>query len=299
MRRVKTTFILGIFILFMVNFSMAQEAQDYFNKATSLLFQAKTRDDFKRAANLYEKAKELSPQWAEVYYNLGIIYEEIGYYSQAIENFNQYSAIVNDQSEKEKGKQLAEMAKAKYEKLEEIKRLAAKWRILDTSCSNKYKFDFRNNTIWKESNAKEYLENSDWSDRSQLVKLYHKISSRIASKQPYVPLVFDGNVFIAMDFGVILLEDVNHGKFFVIVQNIYRGEINIDNKTIIIDRFVLHRKERFSNYDEAINEALMILKDYTFLQDDALLNYINSYADRKYPPQKLEPRCHYIYKVED
>ena len=51
---------------------------------------AKTPDDYERAISEFEKARSLAPDWADVYYNLALIQEKAGKYSNAVMNFKQY-----------------------------------------------------------------------------------------------------------------------------------------------------------------------------------------------------------------
>lgn len=69
---------------------LENDPQIYFDKAIDTVNRATTRDDLKKAANLFEKAKALSPNWPDVYHNLGLIYEKLDYYDKAAENFSEY-----------------------------------------------------------------------------------------------------------------------------------------------------------------------------------------------------------------
>jgi len=55
---------------------------------------AKSTADYEAAARKLEKAKQLAPQWQEVYHNLGMLYEKTGNYDGAIENFRGYLKLV-------------------------------------------------------------------------------------------------------------------------------------------------------------------------------------------------------------
>jgi uncharacterized protein (TIGR02145 family) len=51
---------------------------------------AKTPADYEKAIAEFEKAKSLSPHWPDVYYNLGLIQDKAGMYSEAMENLRRY-----------------------------------------------------------------------------------------------------------------------------------------------------------------------------------------------------------------
>lgn len=73
---------------------------------------------------MLEIVKALSPQWADIYYNLGLVYEELTYYDKVAENFSEYADFVKDKNSVG-AKNMTfriEENKKKYEKLEYIKK---------------------------------------------------------------------------------------------------------------------------------------------------------------------------------
>jgi len=73
---------------------------------------------------LLEIVKALSPQWIDVYYNLGLVYKELTYYDKAAENFSEYVDFVKDKNSVE-AKNMTfriEENRKEYEKLEYIKK---------------------------------------------------------------------------------------------------------------------------------------------------------------------------------
>lgn len=69
---------------------VSSEATRYFNRGLAAAEMARSTEDYAEAARELEKARQLAPQWPEVYYNLGLLHEKAGNYDGAIESFSGY-----------------------------------------------------------------------------------------------------------------------------------------------------------------------------------------------------------------
>lgn len=69
---------------------VSAEATRYFTRGLAAAEMARSTEDYKDAARELEKARQLAPQWPDVYYNLGLLHEKAGNYDAAIEDFNGY-----------------------------------------------------------------------------------------------------------------------------------------------------------------------------------------------------------------
>lgn len=69
---------------------VSAEATRYFSRGLAAAEMARSTEDYAEAARELEKARQLAPQWPEVYYKLGLLHEKAGNYDGAIENFSGY-----------------------------------------------------------------------------------------------------------------------------------------------------------------------------------------------------------------
>ncbi|MDI6743299.1 MAG: tetratricopeptide repeat protein [Smithella sp.] len=92
----KTTILSTILLLlfFTIDQSFCQiisdEARRHFDRGMASVEVAKTPADYEKAITEFEKAKSFSPDWPEVYYNLGLIQEKAEKYGDAAANLKQY-----------------------------------------------------------------------------------------------------------------------------------------------------------------------------------------------------------------
>lgn len=73
--------------------AVSEEAHRYFTRGLAAVEMARSISDFEAAAREMENAKRAAPQWPDVYYNLGLIYEKTGNYQAAIDNMHAYLEI--------------------------------------------------------------------------------------------------------------------------------------------------------------------------------------------------------------
>lgn len=70
--------------------AVPEEARRHMARGQAAVEMAKSTADYEAAARELEKAKQLAPQWPEVYHALGLLYEKTGNYEEAIESFRGY-----------------------------------------------------------------------------------------------------------------------------------------------------------------------------------------------------------------
>jgi hypothetical protein len=74
--------------------SVPEEARRHMVRGQAAVEMAKSTADYEAAARELEMAKQLAPQWSEVYHDLGLLYEKTGNYDGAIENLRGYLKLV-------------------------------------------------------------------------------------------------------------------------------------------------------------------------------------------------------------
>jgi tetratricopeptide (TPR) repeat protein len=70
--------------------TVPKEAQRHFDRGLVAVEVAKTPEDYEQAIEEFRKAQSLTPDWADVYYNLALIQEKAGKYGDAVVNFKKY-----------------------------------------------------------------------------------------------------------------------------------------------------------------------------------------------------------------
>lgn len=69
---------------------ISEDARRFFTRGLAAAETARSVADYADAAREMEQARELAPQWSDVYYNLGLLYEKTDNYDRAIENLREY-----------------------------------------------------------------------------------------------------------------------------------------------------------------------------------------------------------------
>lgn len=69
---------------------ISEDARRFFARGLAAVETARSVADYAAAAREMEQARELAPQWPDVYYNLGFLYEKTSNYDRAIENLREY-----------------------------------------------------------------------------------------------------------------------------------------------------------------------------------------------------------------
>lgn len=112
------------------------DPKKYFDQAISILNQASNPEDLKTTVLNFERAKSLSPDWADVYFNLGLIYTKLEYYEEASENLLKYRQLVEPNSPDDlalvRAKDLIEQNKKNLESFRKnlTRMVRGKWRLL-------------------------------------------------------------------------------------------------------------------------------------------------------------------------
>ena len=67
-----------------------KNAKKHFDRGVAAVESAKSAEDFEDAAKEFETAKSLAKDWPDVYYNLGIVYDNLEKYDDALVNLKYY-----------------------------------------------------------------------------------------------------------------------------------------------------------------------------------------------------------------
>ncbi|AEH22906.1 hypothetical protein TOPB45_0806 [Thermodesulfobacterium geofontis OPF15] len=241
---------LGITILTIEN-----NPQFYFLEA---LKNVSSREDLKNVAQLLEIAKALSPEWADIYYNLGLVYEELSYYDKAAENFSKYVDFVKDKNSVE-AKNMTfriEENRKKYEKLEYIKKRMVEVMGEKQDYDEVIYYKYGNIRFKYDKSNQIVMINPAFTEQEFLKKNFERtwVWWDINSKRlPFFPVKFDGRYFEVRYFGVfpdIMSNNLKISLFLI------KGEINMDTSTVKISKF-RHDIYGYSrdNVEEAFRQA--------------------------------------------
>jgi tetratricopeptide (TPR) repeat protein len=239
--------------------------QFYFNEALELLKNAKSRNDLKIVAQLFEIAKALSPEWADVYYNLGLVYEELTYYDKAAENFSRYADFVKDKNSVE-AKNMTfriEENRKKYEKLEYIKKRLVEGELVVESGQPTYlappifKLDKLNKVVMLNpyTDYMKRLRKSGWEGTKHPWEL-HDVN---LSKLPFFPVKFDGKYFEVRYFTIGLARNK-----FNVQLNLTKGELDLNSLRIKTINLSYYYIEQYNSIDEAIKVASNKISSFNF-----------------------------------
>lgn len=93
-----------------------EEAKKHMAYGAAALEEAKDEAGFKKAADEFETAKGLAPQWPAPYYNLGVVETKLGDWEGARLNYEKYLKLAPKAKDAEKVK--AELYKIEYKKIQ-------------------------------------------------------------------------------------------------------------------------------------------------------------------------------------
>lgn len=129
-------------------------AKKHFDRGMAAIETAESLEDFNEAAKEFEAAKSLAPDWADVYYNLGFVYDRIERFDDAINNLKYYLKIVpnaEDAAEVETMINKIEYKKEKtFEKQNKYKDIIGIWDRYDSETGEKldyYTFSYEDNNL--------------------------------------------------------------------------------------------------------------------------------------------------------
>jgi len=191
---------LGAVLLRLVN-----KPEAYFEKGISYLESMSSRDDLKKVSWLFETAKMLSPEWADVYYNLGLIYGKLDYYDEAEINLTMALNILkkNNSSLNEQGKIESLIADYNYKNLwlKNIKDrfISGKWSIIRREPELSGDYGELSNFIpkfYKDKNGKLLMKNllAEWPKQQD--RESESAKKLNISKNPGCSVDFDGRYFV-------------------------------------------------------------------------------------------------------
>jgi tetratricopeptide (TPR) repeat protein len=107
------------------------EAERYFHRGLAAVEMARTPADYTAAVQELEKAKQLAPHWPDVYYNLGLLYEQMDRYAEAAENLQKYlemnTATKDGRNVRQKIYQLEYKIELNKQRNQDPKNLAGIW----------------------------------------------------------------------------------------------------------------------------------------------------------------------------
>ena len=120
-REMKACFIillimLGSFAISALGQDISDEARKYMDRGLAAAETAKTEADFEAAITEFDKAARLAPTWADVYYNLGLIQEELGRDDDALRNLRKYCELSPNAADIQEVKQRINKLEYKKEK---------------------------------------------------------------------------------------------------------------------------------------------------------------------------------------
>ena len=263
------------------------DPQYYFNQAMNVLKSAQARSDLKKAADLFEKAKALSPGWNDVYYNLGLLYEKLDCYSQAVDNLvvslrGCISSAKHDTDECEQIAIRLGKDQKKSETLEKAKSLMVngKWNLIrkipDDALLNTstfypvFSFD-KGGKMWMANSKISFLKNfKPMRGDDQLTYLIKENIKR----HPRFVVNFDGKYFEIREFYILGKTDIDENthrenELFYPECILYKGEIDISSPQILIKireyaRHLWDNPYLYTSYNEADEESFKNLDSVVF-----------------------------------
>jgi tetratricopeptide (TPR) repeat protein len=259
------------------------DPQYYFNQAMEVLKSAQTRSELKKAADLFEKAKTLSPEWNDVYYNLGLLYEKLDCYSQAVDNLvvSLRSCISSAKHDTDECEQIAiRLGKdqKKSEMLEKAKSLMVngKWNLIrkipDDASINiglfnpNFSFD-RESKMWMTNSYVSLLKDFKSMRDNNLIKENIK-------NHPRFLVNFDGRYFEIRQFYIWQITSVDdqsqhENQFFYPEYILFKGEIDFSSPQILVkvreyDLRFTDNPYLYTSYEKADEESFKNLNAVVF-----------------------------------
>ena len=94
LNQLKISVLMAILSTFLVSTAwsaqVSEAAQRHFDRGMAAVEMAKTPDDYDAAIREFKQARDLAPDWPDVYYNLGLIQDKAGKYKDAVDSLRNY-----------------------------------------------------------------------------------------------------------------------------------------------------------------------------------------------------------------
>lgn len=249
---------------------LENDPKEHFSQGVMKFMGSSTRDDFKEASGFFERAKILSPEWADVYYNLGLLYEKLDYYDKAASNLQSYlelSTKTGSPIDTEQIKKLIEDNEKKQERLNYIKSMMVKrkWKKIKTipeqktlsvcsfymEGSESFVFDDSGN-MWMANHYKMIL------DSSNLIRENIK-------RHPWFKVKFDGRYFEVRTLHTSIRMKADQNYFFN-GFTMYKGELDISSSkpVIRVRQYTINFPGEYNDWDTADREGIKKLESVSF-----------------------------------
>jgi tetratricopeptide (TPR) repeat protein len=105
--------------------NISEEAHRHFDRGIAAVETATATDDYESAIREFEQAVKLAPNWADAYYNLGMVQEKVEKFDEAIQNLRHYLRLSPEAADAEAVKTLVNKLEYKRDKANRGKEIIA------------------------------------------------------------------------------------------------------------------------------------------------------------------------------
>jgi len=170
--------------------TIPEEARRHFGRGTAAVEMAKTPADYEKAITEFEKAKALAPNWADIHYNLGLLYEQVEQYDDAIRSLQKYLELNPSAGDGENVRQGIYKIEYKKKKFQDPSSLVGIWVQEDDKGGNNNRLEIRINKGRLEARV---LPVEGW-------RISETPNPRIFIPDgEFVPAQWDGKILTALD----------------------------------------------------------------------------------------------------
>jgi len=164
----------------------SDKAKKHFDRGMAIIENAKSPEDFKTAIKEFENAKTYAPNWADVYYNLGLLFDKMEKYDKSIENLKVYLQLDPNADDVETVKSMINKIEYKAEQFLNPETLAGiwYWNRPKVWCEPRLEIRFLNGIIEARALYSEGTELSNELDAARDPGVY-------IAKGSFVPLIWD------------------------------------------------------------------------------------------------------------
>jgi tetratricopeptide (TPR) repeat protein len=232
------------------------------DEGSSYIEMSSPRGKLKEAAENFEMVKKLTPYWPEIYYYLGLIYEQLDYYDKAALNLKEYLNLARNISEKKKKEIVEKIAKNErlYKRLEETKEKLAygRWEIIERIPEGR----------------------GTWSAGDMPMPPFLKKDGNYYAKNPLMEYVEDENAIS------------RHGSTFInsILRNGW-SKVEFDGRFFIAKFYNLRTREYLDTHDSYIGLSPQLAFGEIILDEHSPKVVVNMYSFPGYDFSKKEFLC--------